>query len=156
MPPLSTDDLIARVQTLLEPLLEGTDIFVTDIRVKPTNNIKLFLDADGGLTVEKSAQTNRRLRAALDAEGLFPEGDFSLEVSSPGIDEPLGSLRQYQKNIGRTLEVTPNEGLPVTGVLKAITDDALTLEVKAVKKREATEVTVPLSDIKTAIVQVVF
>lgn len=156
LPMLPNDETIARVHTMLEPLLDGTDLFVIAIRIKPTNNIKLFMDSDSGLTVEKIASINRRLRAAIEAEGMYPEGDYSLEVSSPGIDEPLSSMRQYHKNVGRTLEVTPVEGEPVTGVLKAVTEEELTLDVKIPKKRETKEVTIPLSTVKTAVVQVVF
>eukprot|EP01030_Chromulinospumella_sphaerica_P010751 gene10751-10558_t len=42
----------------------------------------------------------------MEAEEMFPDGDFSLEVSSPGVDEPLNQMRQYKKNIGRKVAVT--------------------------------------------------
>jgi ribosome maturation factor RimP len=149
-------DSIQKIQELLTPLLEGTDMFVTGLKIKPTNNIKLYLDADTGLSVEKSARVNRKLRAAIEEAGLYPDGDFSLEVSSPGIDEPLHSQRQYVKNIGRTLEVTTLEGQVHLGILEQADETALVLQVKLPRKKETTAVTIPIEAVKTAVVQVVF
>lgn len=140
---------------MVTPLLEGTDMFITGIHIKPTNNIKLYLDADSGLSIEKSATINRKLYKLIEAEGMFPDGDFSLEVSSPGIDEPLVSTRQYVKNTGRTLLVTTEEQ-EVLGVLKAVTEDGITLEVKPSKKKEAIVLEIPFAQIKKSVVQVVF
>ncbi len=153
---MTNEAIIAKVHSLLEPLMDETDLFVTGIHVKPTANIKVFIDADSGLTVEKSIRINRKLRAAIEEEGMFPEGDFSLEVSSPGVGEPLTAHRQYVKNIGRLLEVEKTDGMIVTGFLRAVADEALTLEVKGTKKVLPHEATIPLTDVKTATVQVVF
>jgi ribosome maturation factor RimP len=145
-----------KIQALLQPLLEGSDMFLTNIRIKPTNNIKVFLDADSGLDIGKSATVNRKLYHAIEEAGLYPDGNFSLEVSSPGVDEPLVSPRQYSKNVGRTLEVTPIEGEPVVGILKEVRAESLILSIKGTKKAPPTEKEMPVADIKTAIVQVTF
>lgn len=150
-------DVLEKIIELTAPLLEGTDIFIVNVKIKPTNNIKLFLDADSGLSVEKSARVNRKLYHALEEAALFPDGDFSLEVSSPGVDEPLGQYRQYLKNIGRTLMVTPAEGADVLGVLKEVSEEKIVLEVKPqAKKKETTLVEIPFSMIKKAVVQIIF
>lgn len=153
---MTNEEILQKVHSLLEPLMDGTDLFVTGMHIKPTANIKVYIDADSGLTVEKSIGINRALRAAIEAEGMFPEGDFSLEVSSPGVGEPLTSHRQYRKNVGRLLEIEKQDGSILTGFLRALTDDELTLEVKGTKKVPQHEVSLPFSDIKTATVQVVF
>lgn len=145
-----------KIEALLQPLLEGSDMFLTSIRIKPTNNIKVFLDADSGLDIGKCATVNRKLYHNIEEAGLYPDGDFSLEVSSPGVDEPLHSLRQYKKNIGRTLEITPFEGESVTGILKEVTDDNLKLAIKGTKKAPPMEKEISLSTVKTAIVQITF
>lgn len=149
-------DVLEKIKQLTEPLLEGTDMFIVNVKIKPTNNIKLYLDADEGLSVSKSATINRKLYALLEAENLFPDGDFSLEVSSPGVDEPLLSLRQYKKNIGRTVLVTPAEGADILGVLKELKEDSIVLEVKVPKKKETVMVEVPMQDIKKIVVQIIF
>lgn len=131
-------------------------MFIVNVKIKPTNNIKLYLDADGGLSVGKSAEINRKLYKLIEAEAMFPDGDFSLEVSSPGVDEPLLSDRQYKKNIGRTVLITPAEGKDILGLLKEVLEDKLVLEVKVPKKKETTLVEVPLADIKKTVVQITF
>lgn len=146
----------ARIEVLLQPLLEGSDMFLTSIRIKPTNNIKVFLDADSGLDIGKSATVNRKLYHAIEEAGIYPGGDFSLEVSSPGVDEPLVSQRQLRKNIGRTVEVTPVEGEPVTGILKEATEAQLILSLKGTKKAPPKDIGIPASTIKTIVVQVIF
>src|SRR4030088_3520730 len=88
-----------------EILVEEPVYFLVDLRIKPTNNVKVFLDGDEGITIEKCVQVNRKLYKKLEESALFPGGDFSLEVSSAGLDEPLKSLRQYKKNIGRKVEI---------------------------------------------------
>jgi ribosome maturation factor RimP len=145
-----------KIEVLLQPLLEGSDMFLTNIRIKPTNNIKVFLDADSGLDIGKCATINRKLYHAMEEAGLYPDGDFSLEVSSPGIDEPLNSLRQYKKNVGRTIEVTPLAGEPIVGLLKEVGEDSLHLSIKGTKKAPPMEKEIPLTEIKTVIVQVTF
>ena len=60
------------------------DLFLVEIRVKPTNNLKIYIDGDQGVSVEKLVFYNRKLYRQLEEEGVFPDGDFSLELSSPG------------------------------------------------------------------------
>src|SRR3954469_437449 len=126
-----------RIETLLQPLLEGTDMFLTAIRIKPTNNIKVFLDADSGLNISKSATVNRKLYHAIEEAALYPDGNFSLEVSSPGVDEPLHMLRQYKKNIGRTIEVTFADDSKKEGLLTAADDETITIEQAEGKGKKA-------------------
>jgi len=150
-------EVTEQIKELLEPLLEGTDMFLVNLKIKPTNNIKVFLDADGGLSIDKSAKVNRKLYALIEEQGLFPDGDFSLEVSSPGVDEPLTSHRQYRKNVGRTVAVTTNPDLPeIIGVLKEVGEEQIVLEVKVPKRKETMLTEIPLADIKKIVVQIVF
>ena len=149
-------EMISKIEALLAPLLEGTDMFVTNLQIEPGNNIKLFLDADEGLNVQKSVSINRQLVAQIDELGWYPNGDYSLEVSSPGIDEPLRSIRQYNKNIGRLLAVTNLEDLEQIGVLKTVAATGITLEVKINKKKETALLEIPFEQIKQSIVQVIF
>jgi len=138
------------------PLLEDGDIFLVNIRIKPTNNIKVFLDADSGLAIGRCATINRKLYHAVEDAALYPDGNFSLEVSSPGVDEPLLSMRQLKKNIGRTVEVTRLEGDPMTGLLKEVDEDKLVITTKGTKKVPPQDLEIPLASIKTTIVQTTF
>lgn len=149
-------DVIEKIREFLEPLLVDTDMFIVNIKIKPTNNVKVFLDADEGLSISKSASINRQLRKQIEETGLLPVEDYSLEVSSPGVDEPLLNFRQYRKNVGRTVLVTLTDGTEHTGILKELTEEQIVLEVKILKKKETTLVEVPMADIKSTVVQVIF
>jgi ribosome maturation factor RimP len=149
-------ETIEKVYSLLEPILDGTDIFIVNIKVKPTNNIKVFLDSDTGFSIDKASSVNRKLYHAIEGEGMFPDGDFSLEVSSPGVDEPLMQFRQYKKNVGRKVMVVMKDDVEKTGMLTAVTEDMLTLEMKGKKPHEKIVTEIPFTDIKKTIVQIIF
>ncbi len=149
-------EIIEKIQAFIEPLLEGTDVFIVDIKIKPTNNFKVFLDADGGFSIEKCVAVNRKLYHLIEESGMYPDGDFSLEVSSPGIDEPLTMLRQYKKNVGRKIAVTDTEDKETVGMLTAVSDEAITMEVKTGKTKEIVTVEIPFAKIKKTIVQIIF
>jgi len=108
-------------------------VFPVEIKISPANDIKVFLDADDGITVERCTSVHKALYKYIEETGLFPDGNFSLEVSSPGVDEPLKLHRQYTKNIGRKVEVLLKDGSKTEGTLLSAEDDAITIEEKAGK-----------------------
>lgn len=154
---MATETNAETVKRILLTLLYD-DIFFVDMKVKPTNNIKIFLDADSGLGIEKCIKINRRLYRQVEEMGFYPEGDFSLEVSSPGIDEPLKMLRQYVKNIGRQVEVTLNDDTIKEGILLEATEDNIVLEQTEGKNKKAViiQISVLFTDIKQTVVQIKF
>ncbi|MEY4702971.1 MAG: hypothetical protein RIR96_868 [Bacteroidota bacterium] len=154
---MSTTNQIDQVKTLLEPLLDA-DMFLVDIRIKPTNNFKIFLDAESGLGIEKCIKINRALYKQMEEAGWYPEGDFSLEVSSPGLDEPLKLFRQYQKNVGRNVEVILLDGSKKEGLMSHVTEEQITLTYTEGKGKKAVEIIVeiPFSEIKQTKVQIKF
>ena len=147
---------IQKIYAFLEPLLDGTDMFVVAIKIKPTNNIKVFLDSDSGFSVEKSVSVNKKLYRQLEDSGMYPGGDFSLEVSSPGVDEPLIQFRQYKKNTGRKVTITDAEDKNTTGIMKEVTEELITLEVKLPKAKGIETIEIPFSKIKKTVVQIIF
>lgn len=106
------------------------------------------------MPISKCAEINRRLYRQIEEEGVFPDGDFSLEVSSPGVDEPLVFDRQYKKNIGRKVLVTLNDDSEQLGKLVEANATELVLEVPVGKKKEIIIVNIPLTDIKKTVVQI--
>ena len=154
---MTVETQIETITKLIEPLLVD-DIFLVSIKIKPTNNYKIYLDADGGLGIEKCIKINRALYKIMEEMAIHPDGDFSLEVSSPGIDEPLKLLRQHKKNIGRTVEVITNDDTKKEGLLKDVVDDAITIEQTEGKGKKATqkEISILFNNIKTATVQIQF
>ena len=86
------------IENYINTLLQNSeDVFLVEVKVNPGNHIIVFLDADNGITIEKCVQINRALYKKIEEDSLFENGNFSLEVSSPGVDEPLKLRRQYKK-----------------------------------------------------------
>ncbi len=139
-------------------LLEMEDVFLVSVRIKPANNIKVYLDADEGLNIDRCVKINRAMYRTIEEEGWYPDGNFSLEVSSPGIDEPLKLLRQYKKNIGRNVEVTMTDENKQEGKLVAVSEETITIEYIEGKNKKAVTVTkeMPLDQVKQTIVQIAF
>lgn len=156
---MTKEPQIKALEALLEPMMtEDPAYFLVEISIKPVNNIKVYLDADNGVIIERCVAYNRKLYKAIVETGLLPDGEFSLEVSSPGIDEPLKNIRQYRKNIGRIIELIQVEGPVLTGRMTEVTDDAVTVETEEGKgKKKTTQTHVVLfTNIKTTTVQIVF
>lgn len=151
------DTQIQTIEKLIEPLLVD-DIFLVSIKIKPTNNFKIYLDADGGLGIEKCIKINRALYKQIEEMGMFADGDFSLEVSSPGIDEPLKLVRQYKKNVTRTVEVITNNDTTKEGILTEVTESTITIQQTEGKGKKAVTVNtvIPFDEIKQTKVQVKF
>jgi ribosome maturation factor RimP len=150
---------IQAVEGLIGKLLSETeDVFLVSVHVKPTNNIKVYLDADAGLNIDKCVKINRAMYRTIEEEGWYPDGNFSLEVSSPGIDEPLKLLRQYKKNIGRNIEITTTDDAKQQGKLLSVTDSAVSIEYTEGKNKKAVFITkeIPFDKIKQTIVLISF
>lgn len=125
---LMNTEAVKVITEFVNGTLEGTDVFLVEAKVLPGNNIRVFLDADSGVTIDRCTKINRALYKHLEESGLFPNNDFAIEVSSPGIDEPLKLHRQYKKNIGRNVEVTLMDESKKTGKLIAVGDEDITVE----------------------------
>jgi ribosome maturation factor RimP len=156
---MEKNEQIVRIENMVNALLaDKPSFFLVQVKIKPTNNIKVFLDGDNGITIEDCIKVNRKLYAEIEELAMYPDGDFSLEVSSPGVGEPLLLQRQYVKNVSRLLEVKQLDGQILTGTLLAAGDDSITLEVTSGKgkKAETNQLEIPFSQIKEASVQIKF
>lgn len=163
---MSIEDQIEALEQKVSDLIKDEPgVFLVDIRIKPTNNVKVFVDADEGVNIDKLVQYNRRLYRELEESGFFPGGDFSLEISSPGLDEPLKLHRQYLKNIGRYVEVIQKDGIKTEGKLTGVTDTEIIIEEEkgrilpgrpAAKKKEWVQHTILFDNIKTTKIQIKF
>lgn len=112
--------------------------FLVEVRIKPTSNVKVFLDADSGVSIDKCVECSRFLYKKIEEKGVFPNGDFSLEVSSPGLDEPLKLHRQYLKNLNRHVEVLTKDGLKIEGKLTGVDEKEITIEETSGKGKKQT------------------
>ena len=115
-----------KVEELLnKALAKREDLFLLNFSVGADNAIKVVLDGDNGISLNDCMEISRAVEHNLDRE----ENDFALEVTSAGATAPLELPRQYQKNVGRTLEVQ-SEGKKIEGKLTEVKDDGITLEWK--------------------------
>jgi ribosome maturation factor RimP len=144
-----------KVRTLISADPES---FLVEVKIRPGNNIKVFIDADKGVSIDKLAQYNRSLYKQIEESDLFPNGDFSLEISSPGLDEPLKLHRQYIKNIGRYIDVLLKSGIKIEGKLTGVNENEIVVEEERVNKKQRTLVqhTILYDDIKTTKIQIKF
>jgi ribosome maturation factor RimP len=150
---------VETLEELVKNAIAGEpDLFLVDLRIKPTNNIKVYIDGDQGVSIERLVRYNRQLYRQLEEAGMFPGGDFSLELSSPGLDEPLRMHRQYKKNIGRNVEVTLEEGSKKEGRLLEVNEEGVVVEETKGKgkKQELIKHEIPFSTIKTTKIQIKF
>ncbi|APU68675.1 MAG: ribosome assembly cofactor RimP [Christiangramia sp.] len=149
-----------KVEKLAEKVFEeNKSLFLISLDVNDNNNIKLVLDGDEGVSVNDCIMVSRAIEHNLDRD----EEDFSLEVTSAGVSEPLSMARQYKKNIGRKLKVTTAQE-KYEGTLDEANDEQIKLswkarEPKPVGKGKITvqkEVVLPYSDILEAKVKITF
>lgn len=151
----------AKVTELLNQALEeNPSLFLIDMSISTDNKIRIIIDGDAGVTVEDCIAVSRAIEHNLDRE----EEDFSLEVMSAGVSEPLTISRQYKKNIGRNLKVKTDKGETIEGEIVQANEDAVTLtwkarEPKPVGKGKVTvqkEAVVPYNEIVEAKVMITF
>ena len=117
-----------KVTELLQQALdENPSLFLIDLSIVDGNQIRVVLDGDDGVKVEHCMAVSRAIEHNLDRE----EHDFSLEVMSAGVSEPLTLERQYRKNLGRKLKVKTQEGTSIEGELTLVDSNQITLNWKA-------------------------
>jgi ribosome maturation factor RimP len=129
------------IRAFLEESLAGTDLYVVDVSVsdspvKPKVTIKA--DRDEGISIDECATLSRRLARKIE-EAYGTEISYVLEVTSPGVDFPLTSPRQYKRNIGRKLRLFLKDGSEKTGTLEEVTENGIkvTEDVKGKNKKAA-------------------
>jgi ribosome maturation factor RimP len=132
-----------------EKIADKPNLFLVDVKMHSNGKLIVLIDGDNGLGIDDCVQVSRHVGFHLEEENVI-ETAYNLEVSSPGIDFPLSSLRQYAKNIGRTLAIKMVDGSKREGILSAITEDAIVIEEKTKekgKKAETVESVIPINHI---------
>ena len=155
---MNNENQSTTIETKINEILNDLPgYFLVAISIKPTNNIKVFVDADQGAAIDQLSKINRVLYKWVE-ENLFPNGDFSIEVSSPGLDEPLKMERQYLKNVGRFVDVLLKDGVKREGKLLGVSENEIVVEEQRGqgKKRELIQHTILKDDIKTIKIQIKF
>lgn len=147
-------------QLLASALEENKSLFLIDLDITESNQIRVIIDGDKGVTVEDCIAVSRQIEHNLDREAY----DFSLEVMSAGISEPLTLPRQFKKNIGRNLKIKTKNDKKIEGELTEANNISCTLrwserEPKPVGKGKVTvqkEAALHYEDIMEAKVMITF
>jgi len=156
---MNTSKEPAKIEEFVRNLIEARgDLFLIEIKITPANKVTVLLDGDNGVTIDDCTKVNKALYKFIEETNLFADKDFSLEVSSPGIDKPLKLLRQYKKNIGHKVEVTLIDGNIIEGKLSDVTTEDITIEEKTGKgnKTIMKTTTILFNQIKSTIVLITF
>jgi len=116
-----------KINDLIEAALrDRTDLFLIECTISSDHHIRILLDGDQGVNLKTCIEISQSIEHNLDRE----TEDFSLEVASAGVGNPLQNRRQYTKNIGRKLRVERDSEPTLEGVLTAATETDFTLEWK--------------------------
>jgi ribosome maturation factor RimP len=128
-----------RVKELVEEkIADRPELFLVDIKMLPNNKLIIHVDGDEGINIQDCAAISRHVGFHLEEENVL-EKAYNLEVSSPGIGEPLKLKRQYDKNIGREVSVKLEGGDVKEGKLLNVTESGITIEAKVKEKGKKAE-----------------
>lgn len=122
-------------KALIEGLTQqalSDEYFIVSISIRKGNAIEVVIDGDNGVNIQKCIDVSRSIEQNLDRE----EEDFELNVSSAGLGKSFKVYRQYKKNIGTQVEVLPEEGKPVTGILKQVDELGFDIETSTFERNE--------------------
>ncbi|AMO20778.1 ribosome assembly cofactor RimP [Flavobacterium columnare] len=111
------------IQVLNQTLEEFPELFLVDLTITDSNKIIVTLDGDNGVQLQDCVNISRAVENSLDRE----EQDFALEVASAGVSAPLKMIRQFKKNVGRTVKLTTAEK-EYEALLVEADDEGVTLE----------------------------
>lgn len=148
------------IRQLVEEKLEEMPYFIVDVSVSSSNVIRVEIDGDKGVNIADCVQISRHIEGSLDRE----QEDFELTVSSAGMDQPFKILRQYQRYLGREVELKTNIGEKHKGKLLSANEELVELETKRKeripgrkKKQEIIEkLSIPMENVKETKVVISF
>lgn len=151
---------INELRTFVEERLKDTEYFLTDLKITPANEITVEIDSMSPGDIEKCVELTRAIEEAFDRD----VEDYELEVGTAGLTSPLKVRRQYDKYIGRDLEVLTTDGRKLHGMLRSADDDGIILTVEQKVKKEGqkkpvveqVDTVIPFALIKKAIYDLKF
>lgn len=157
---MAQEKIVSEIIGFVENFIQKwPEVFVLETTISATHKVTVLLDADNGMNIERCAEVNRALYKFVEEQQFFENQNFSMEVSSPGIDRPLTERRQFRKNIGRNIDVQKEDGTRLKGRLKGVTEEEISLEKEEKKKKKQSEpeiITIPFKEIRQVKVLVTF
>ncbi|MFF7531115.1 ribosome maturation factor RimP [Streptomyces bobili] len=148
-----------RLRELLEPLVTSQGLDLEEIAVDSVGRkrvLSVIVDSDTGADLDQIADVSRALSAKLDESDAMGEGEYTLEVGTPGAERALTEHRHYVRATGRLVKFQLHEGGEIVARILGVDDDGLDVEVPGLKGRKATARRLAFADIDKARVQVEF
>lgn len=150
MAELTTDKIIQHILDVAKPLLAAADADLIELKVGiHKQDVLIQITADklsGGISIGECCTLNKAISAGIDAAGVIAEDCYSLELSSPGLDRPLKTVKDFNRNLNADIQVFLNEAQEgkreLTGLLTTVNEQAITVMMKKNK-----QVIIPLSNI---------
>ena len=115
------------IELVEEKIVDRDDLFLVSVKLTSTGQLSILIDGDNGVTIEDCVAVSRHVGFHLEEEGVIDTA-YNLEVSSPGIDTPLSSERQFLKNIGRLVSIRLRTNEKREGKLLAYSEDGISIE----------------------------
>lgn len=146
---------VDEIKSLIQPVLESLGIDLVDLFIFGKGNrtgVRVLVDEMGGITLSRITQASRAVADILDQKDVWPSR-YTLEVSSPGVDRPLKTERDFARHIGRTIKVlyVGQEAVETyLGKILAVTAESVTLQGQEAEK------TLAIHKIKSALIQLEF
>lgn len=142
-----------RVRALLTPALAALGLDLDGIALTTAGRrrvLRIFVDADGGVSLDQIAQASHTVSETLDASDLMGEQPYVLEVSSPGVDRPLTEPRHWRRATSRLVKVNLADGSEIVGRVLTVDETGVVLDVLGADRR------VPYAEVTRARVEVEF
>ncbi len=148
-----------KIEEIVNAALEEYNAFLIEFTVSPDLHIKVLADGDEGINLQSLKMISRTIE-----NELGEEHDYSLEVSSPGLEKPFSVFRQYLKNVGRSVKVNLKDGSVEKGKLISATEEEIELwrkvrvpkEVGKGKVTKEETLILSMDDISETFVEIVF
>ncbi|OOG20155.1 ribosome assembly cofactor RimP [Sphingobacterium sp. CZ-UAM] len=146
------------IELITEKIADREDLFIVSVKMRPNKILEILLDGDNGVNIDDCAQVSRHVGFHLEEENVI-DNAYRLEVSSPGIDSNFVNNRQYQKNIGRTVQVKLGDNAKIEGTLLSVDETKIKILQKVKekgKKAQEVEKELPFDQIKATKVVISF
>ncbi len=153
--------LVQQITEFAQASLPDDSLFLVEVSIKNSGKqlVTILVDGDKGISIDQCAAISLKVGQLIEEHSLF-EVAYQLEVSSPGIDEPLRYTRQYQANIGRKVAITTKDGKIRIGKLEQVEEQTVNIleeiREKGKKKVELVPLAIPFAEITKTVVQVSF
>lgn len=130
------------IKDIAEKHLAETTMFLVDVAIRPGNIIVVEVDSDEGVSIDDCIALSRSIESNLDRD----VEDFELEVGSAGVTSPFRIPRQYQKNLGKEVEVLSKKGQKLSGILKSCDNDGFVVTITKMEKPEGAKKKVAIEE----------